>query len=271
MDITFDTIYTIQNEVFRGHSIDLQKGTWFDPWMMGLVCLKAIEFKNQGDKQLLLPLDSDMLLYFKRMHFGNIFEEFTYGSFLEPLRKTEINEKENDNVCEILHCIFRDELDGRLGKIKRMFAHLGLNEPETSMAASLVGELGNNVFDHNDGQWPGSVRGAIILAQSNPRQGKIEVVVCDPGIGFRRSLAGHQPVASDADAIKLGLSGVTGRIGEPRGQGLRIVQNWTINNFDGIVRIQSGDGLVVVDNKGLRSKTVFPIVGTLASFMIKSR
>ncbi|MEK7147128.1 MAG: hypothetical protein AAB772_02630 [Patescibacteria group bacterium] len=271
MDIIFDTIYKIQSEVFHDHAVDLKRGTWLDPWAMGLVCLKAAEFKNQTNKQLILPSDANMLLYLKRMHLEQIFGEFTYKSFLKPLESIEINERENDNVCEIIHCIFRDELDARLGKINRMFLHFGLGEIEGSMTTSLVGELGNNVFDHNDGQWPTSVRGAIILAQVNPRQRRIEVVVADPGIGFKGSLAAlSAPVKNDdLEAIKLGLSGVTGRIGEPRGQGLRIVQNWTINNFAGIVRIHSGSGLVIVDKNGLHAEPVFPIVGTLASFMVK--
>jgi len=169
-----------------------------------------------------------------------------------------------------LHCVFRDELDARLNKIQRIFAHFGLNEVERSMATSLVGELGNNVFDHNDGQWPTSVRGAIILAQMNPQKRRVEVVVADPGIGFSGSLKALNPnIASDVDAIKLGLTGVTGRVGESRGQGLQIVQNWTIEKFAGTVRIHSGRGLVEIDANGQRVETVFPIVGTLASFMVK--
>ncbi len=271
MDITFDTIYKIQKEVFPGHTINLKKGTWFDPWAMGLACLKAIEFKDQPDKQLILPSDKNMLSYLKRMHFHELFSELTYKSFLTPLEKTEVNEKDNDNVCEILHCNFRDALEARLGsKIRRMFSHFGLNEDEEPMATSLVGELGNNVFDHNDGQWPTSVRGAIILAQMNPQKRSAEVVVADPGIGFSGSLKALNPnIESDVDAIKLGLTGVTGRVGEPRGQGLQIVKNWTIKNFAGIVRIHSGSGLVVIDAGGPDAQTVFPIVGTLASFVIK--
>jgi len=239
---------------------------------MGLACLKAIEFKDQPDKQLFLPSDKDMLSYLKRMHFHELFSELTYKSFLSSLEKTEVNEKDNDNVYEVLHCVFRDELDARLSKIQRIFAHLGLNEVERSMATSLVGELGNNVFDHNDGQWPTSVRGAIILAQMNPKKRRVEVVVADPGIGFSGSLKALNPnIASDVEAIKLGLTGATGRIGEPRGQGLQIVQNWTIEKFAGIVRIHSGNGLVTVDANGQRAENVFPIIGTLASFVVKSK
>lgn len=271
MDLTFDTIYEKSGDVFPGHSVNLKGATWFDPWTMGLICLKAIEFKDRPDKALVLPTNSSMLIYLKRMHLNGFLDELTYKSFLQPLERLEIKENDTDTVCEIFHCIFRDELEARLAsKVRRMFRHFGLGDVDEALATSLVGELGNNVFDHNDGSWPTSVRGAIILAQHNPTKRRIEVVVADPGIGFRGSLMARDPlIASDVDAIKLGLSGVTGRVGEPRGNGLRVIQDWTINKFAGIVRIHSGTGLVIVDESGQRAKEVLPIIGTLASFVLK--
>lgn len=92
----------------------------------------------------------------------------------------------------------------------------------------------------------------------------------DPGIGFSGSLKAVDPsVKTDVEAIQLGLRGVTGRVGEPRGNGLKIIQDWTINKFDGIVKIHSGNGLVVVDKDGQHTQTTFPILGTLASLMVK--
>ena len=114
------------------------------------------------------------------------------------------------------------------------------------------------------------MRGAIILGQHNPVAKQIEVAVADPGIGFIGSLKAVDPsIKTDLEAIELGLSGVTGRIGETRGNGLKVIQNWTINNFDGIVKIHSGKGLVVVDKDGKHTQTVFSILGTLASFVVK--
>ena len=170
-----------------------------------------------------------------------------------------------------MHCNFRSDFEARLSsKIRIMFKNFGLGSDDESMATALVGELGNNVFDHNEGSWPTNIRGAIILGQHNQMKKQIEVVVADPGIGFRGSLSIADPnLKSDVDAIMLGLSGVTGRVGEPRGNGLKTIPNWTINKFNGIVRIHSGNGLVVVDKDGQHATTVFPIVGTLASFVVK--
>lgn len=270
MDLTFAEIYDECDKRFFDHTVNLENCTWLDPWVIGSACLKAIEYKNQPDKMIILPKEKDMKSYLKRMHFDSLLREITYKDFIKPLENIRINERENLNVQEIMHCKFRDEFEARLSsRIRLMFQKFGLTSDDENRATALVGELGNNVFDHNDGQWPTDVRGAIILAQHNPRKRQIEVVVADPGIGFSGSLKSvKKAIKNDVEAIQLGLSGVTGRIGELRGNGLTVIQDWTINKFNGIVRIHSGNGLVVVDKDGPKSETVFPILGTLASFML---
>ncbi len=271
MDITFYNIYEKSSEIFNGHTINLKKCGWCDPWTMGLVCLKAIEYKDSPDKKLILPDDQDVVAYLKRMHLDWFLEELTYHEFLKLLAEKAIVERENLNIHEIMHCQFRDDFGARLSsRIRMMFRNFGMNADDESRATALVGELGNNVFDHNEGAWPTNVRGAIILGQHNPKKKQIEVVVADPGIGFRGSLKVLDPsLTSDIEAIKLGLSGVTGRVDERRGNGLRVIQDWTINKFDGIVKIHSGSGLVVVDKDGQKPQTVFPVIGTLASFVVR--
>lgn len=114
IDITFDTVYEKYEEIFPAHTINLKEAKWFDPWAIGLACLKGIEFKDQVDKRLILPKNADMLTYLKRMHFNKVLMEFTYNSFLGPLAALNIDEHDNDNVCEILHCEFRDALEAQL-------------------------------------------------------------------------------------------------------------------------------------------------------------
>lgn len=104
--------------------------------------------KDQPDKLLTLPERKDTLTYLNRMHFDVLLNEFAFRSFVQPLTDMTINENETDNVCEILHCEFRDEFEARL---RKMFRHFGLDDVNEARATALVGELGNNVFDHNDG------------------------------------------------------------------------------------------------------------------------
>lgn len=270
MDLTFGTIYK-DSGFFDGHNINMQKCSWCDPWAMGMICLKAIEYKGFDDKHLILPENKDLLSYLKRMHFDVLMGELSYKNFLGSLEALHVNEKDNPGVHEIIHCNFRDEFNARLSsRIRLMFTNFGMSTEDEPLATSLVGEMGNNVFDHNEGAWPTDVRGAIILAQHFPKMNQTEVVVADPGIGFLGSLKASNPgLTNDVDAILLGLSGVSGRVGENRGNGLKVIQDWTLNKFDGIVRVQSGSGLVVIDKEGKRSLTVSSILGTLVSFVVK--
>jgi len=114
-----------------------------------------------------------------------------------------------------------------------------------------------------------NISGSIITAENYPTKKCIEVAIGDPGIGFRGSLAVAFPdLASDVEAIKKGLAGNSGRVGEVRGNGLRLIQQWTLQNFSGTVMVQSGDGLVIVRKGQIENRTVQRIVGTLAQFVI---
>jgi hypothetical protein len=263
MDLTFDAIYENLDKIVTGATIDLSAVTSLDPWAIGLLCLLAVERRYEPQKHLLLPDKTETADYLNKVGFLAFLEKISYGKFpREPASDC--------NVQEITHSLFRDDFNARLPQIKLMFRIFGIGGmDDVNRATVLVGELGNNVFDHNEGSWPTDVRGAIILGQNYPQERVVEIVVADPGIGFRQSLSTVDPNLTDVKAIKLGLQGFTGRIGEKRGNGLKLIQDWTVNKFDGEVRIHSGGGLVVVDGKDVRGRTVNPILGTLASCVIK--
>lgn len=269
MNFTFSKIYENIEKIIKGSIIDLSEMTFCDPWSIGMLCLLAIKNKNELNKALILPKSEDIKRYLKRMHFDSFIKEINYGPSIFELEKLNITELNNMNICEITHSLYRDDFNARLEKIRMMFKNFGMiDEDDLNKATVLVAELGNNVFDHNEGSWPTDIRGAIIIGQNYPKLKKIEVIVADPGVGFKESLRTRNPNLDDVEAIKLGLRGITGRVGEKRGNGLKLIQNWTINNFNGIVRIHSGNGLVIVDKNGIQSRIVNNILGTLAGFVV---
>lgn len=270
MDATFENIYKVWPKIFTGHRIDLGAVTFFDPWGIGLMCLKAIEHLDAPDKGLALPTNADTLHYLKRVHFDTLMRRLTYESDVQTLTSMDINERDNPNVCEIMLSEFRDQFSARLSSaVRRTFLAFGMSEDDERYATALVGELGNNVYDHNEGSWPTDARGAIVIAQHYPKFHRVNVAVADPGVGFLGSLKLAQPgINDDVEAIKLGLTGVTGRIGENRGNGLRLIQRWTLNRFRGILRIHSGAGLVIVDQDGQKTSRVPRSLGTLAELVI---
>lgn len=269
MDLVYPVIYDNLEKFIKGSVINLKEVTFCDPWSMGVVCLLAIERRSSPDNGLILPVSEDFRRYLKRMRFDSFMREIGYGTFVGELESMDVPERENLNVCEITHSLYRDDFNARLTKVKIMFKNFGMNDmDDINRATVLVGELGNNVFDHNEGLWPTDVRGAIIIGQNYPKLKKIEVAIADPGVGFKASLRSRDSNLSDIEAIELGLKGISGRVGEKRGNGLKLVQDWTINKLNGIVKIHSGNGLVTVDKNGTQSRMVNKISGTLASFVV---
>ncbi len=269
MNFLFENANTVIDQIVKDGEIDLSEVGFMDPWTTDLLCLLLIERHTANNKKLILPKNSELLKYLKRMHFCEILSELGYKEELELLNKVQIPENYNLNIQEISHCEYRDEFDGKLERFMEMFKNFGLNEYDSRLATSLVGELGNNAFDHNLGSWPTDISGCIIVAQNYPKKKKIQIAIGDPGVGFLGSLKAAFPsLKTDIEAIKKGLGGNTGRIGELRGNGLKLIQQWTIDNFSGKLAIQSGEGLVIVGENGITEAKRNKILGTLAQLMI---
>ena len=160
-------------------------------------------------------------------------------------------------------------MNARLNNFIRMYENFGLDEDQARLVVALIGELGNNVFDHNSGNWPTDIAGCFITAQNYPKKKCLELVIGDPGIGFLGSLKSNYPdLEEDISAIRLGLSGKTGRINERRGNGLKFIQKWTLDRFDGSMLIHSGNGLVTVDKCGINDRIASKISGTIIQIML---
>lgn len=269
MDLDFVNFYKNINKIISDSVIDLSAVKFIHPWSVVMISLLLIERMEKPDKKIILPVKTEIKTYLKRICFEKLLYEFGYTQEFIELNSFIAPTKDNLNLQEIIHCYFRDDFNARLPRFISMFKNFGLSIEESHRATSVVGELGNNVFDHNLGNWPTNSSGCIITAQNYPRFGRIEIAIGDPGVGFFGSLKAAFPeINTDLEAIKTGLDGKTGRIGEKRGNGLRIIQDWTINNFSGYVAIHSGNGLVIVSKEGMKEYTVNKIIGTLAQFVI---
>jgi len=269
MQLRFDTIYKNIDNIIKGSTIDLSDVDFIHPWPLVIICLLMVERHKNPDKELILPKNPDVLDYLKRIHFCDMLRELGYDKEFNSLNKIVKPESYNLNVQEIMHCNISDEFNARLGHINLMFQNFGLNKDQANFATNIVAELGNNVFDHNSGNWPTDIGGCFIVAQNFPTEKQIEVAVGDPGIGFLGSLRARFPhINDDVEAIKLGLRGNTGRIGEDRGNGLGFVQRWTIDDLYGNLMIHSGNGLVEIGKNGIKKSNVNKILGTIAQFVI---
>lgn len=143
---------------------------------------------------------------------------------------------------------YRDDFEASLPRVIRFLQKQMVDDVDAYRITAIVGELGNNNFDHNLGRWPNGFIGNFVALRYNKKERLLEIVVIDLGIGFKESLKENKPApASETEAIKMGLKGVTGRVGEKRGNGLRTVVAWIKKYYRGLMRIQSKEGIIVVD------------------------
>lgn len=271
LDFKFPEIYKHIDTIVRGNEIDLSECEFIHPWCLVLICLLLVERHTLPDKKLILPKSKDVLKYLKRAHFGDTLKELEYNDGSDDLDKFAPNEKDNLGIFELKHCINSDDFNARLDRLLKVFGNFGLDENQARLAVALVGELGNNVYDHNLGNWPTDVSGCFITAQNYQSANKrwLEFIIGDPGIGFQGSLRNVRPdLNDDIKAINLGLSGVTGWVNTKRGNGLQFVQKNILEKFFGNLLIHSGDGLVVIEKANKRDQRVNRIQGTLIQIML---
>lgn len=130
-------------------------------------------------------------------------------------------------------------LESELGKIKK----LNLIFP---LISAVAGEIGNNSFDHNLGNWP-DIAGIFFAYDLSKR----EIVLADRGQGILATLKKVKPsLASHQNALLVAFTEIiSGRAPEARGNGLKFVKEVVTNNEislffqtgDAWLEIQKGD------------------------------
>ena len=127
------------------------------------------------------------------------------------------------NTSEMLdqYCPTRDVFEGRLSKIPAYLQkNAKFDEGEAFLLTAVLGEIGNNCFDHNLGHWkdqPGTYFG-YGLDKKN-----FIVCVADRGRGILKSLqAVHPQFTDEQEALDAAFSRkISGRFPEKRGNGLK--------------------------------------------------
>ncbi len=127
----------------------------------------------------------------------------------------------------MFYCANSTVFQARLIKMQDTLIRCGLSENLLSLVVSVAGEIGNNSFDHNLGQWP-DVPGVFFGYDSAKRQ----VVLADRGRGILNSLGRVRPdLKNHVDALKVAFTEVvSGRAPEERGNGLKFVRRVIAEN-----------------------------------------
>lgn len=163
------------------------------------------------------------------------------------------------DISKDYYCDTQDRFRARL---EHMAILMSQEETTTDLApllTAVTGEIGNNSFDHNLGNWP-NVPGIFFAYDINKRI----IVLADRGVGIKATLLRVRPnLKDDIQALKTALTErISGRAPEQRGNGLKFVVSVTAKNPIK-VNLQSGIAIAKIERKIEISLATRNICGTL--------
>lgn len=155
-------------------------------------------------------------------------KEQSFGQLTEIVWEWVCSPETNPPVSDEYFCPTRDIFQERLGSFLRILLD-SANAERAFMLSAIVGEIGNNSFDHNIGNWP-DVSGIFFGHVLD--MGKNGVVLADRGQGILKTLARVRPdLQRDVDALRVAFTEkVSGRAPEDRGNGLKFVREGVKSN-----------------------------------------
>lgn len=164
------------------------------------------------------------------------------------------------SLTDELYCKTRDVFTVRLESfLSRIEKEMG---EDAYLVIAVVGEIGNNSFDHNLGNWP-DVPG-VYFAQDVATK---TVILADRGLGVKKTIGRIIPaVTDDEEALTIAFTKVlSGRAPERRGNGLKFVAR-VVREKRWSLTFQSGNAeLIIKPDTSLASHEFeVKIHGTLA-------
>lgn len=127
----------------------------------------------------------------------------------------------------IFYCANSSVFQARLIKMQDALIKESIADSIMPLIVAVAGEIGNNSFDHNLGQWP-DLPGIFFGYDISKRQ----VVLADRGLGILATLSRVRPeLKNHADSLRVAFTEiVSGRSPEDRGNGLKFVRQVIAEN-----------------------------------------
>lgn len=146
-----------------------------------------------------------------------------------------------DAICPTRD-VFQARHDRLLNELKNSF-----DENLAFVVAAIAGEIGNNSFDHNLGNWRDAM-GVLFIADWRGRQ----IILADRGQGVLSSIRRVRPqTANHQAALRAAFTEIlSGRYPERRGNGLKFVAK-NIQNSNLSLQFYSGDAFCEISGAGL--------------------
>lgn len=146
-------------------------------------------------------------------------------------------------IQSLYYCERPDRFTSRVAKMGgELQGSSAVTEDLASLLTLVVGEIGDNSFAHNVGNWP-DVPGVFFAYDIRKRL----IVLADRGRGVKTTLQQIRPnLATDVDALRVAFTEIiSGRSPEKRGNGLKVVRNVAESNPIRLL-FRSGIGMVTI-------------------------
>lgn len=154
-----------------------------------------------------------------------------------------VSDAEGQEPESVFYCLTATAFQDRLMRAERELIHMRGMSESYSLVIAAAGEIGNNSFDHNIGNWP-DIPGIFFAFDGERRS----FVLADRGQGVLKTLRQIRPtLASDREALTVAFTEiVSGRFPENRGNGLKLVRKMAA--LTGVrVFFQTGDARLLID------------------------
>lgn len=157
------------------------------------------------------------------------YKQSDIDSFLQEIEAVAQNWAESISPIKIspdVYCQTRDVFQARLERLQSQLSKI-IPIEKVSLIVAVAGEIGNNSFDHNLGNWP-DISGIFFSYATRNRK----VVLADRGQGILTTLKRVRTELTDSsEAIKVAFTEtVSGRYPETRGNGLKFVRSIIVKN-----------------------------------------
>ncbi|MBI4185631.1 hypothetical protein HY524_01100 [Candidatus Berkelbacteria bacterium] len=169
-------------------------------------------------------------------------------------------DRDTNGLPADVYCSSRDIFQARLDSLRLQLEERSAAMTEPSLVVAVLGELGNNAFDHNLGTWRDSP--GVYFAHDRA-QGL--AVIADRGQGVLASLRRVLPaLPTDQVAVDTAFTQtISGRSPERRGNGLKFVVAVAAQS-DLTVDFYSGSGVYHCGDHPLELALTQPVQGVLA-------
>lgn len=161
------------------------------------------------------------------------------------------------------YCASSNIFQLRLQSLEQRLTNIEILQATFPLITAVAGEIGNNSFDHNLGNWPDTP--GIFFGDDVKRR---KIVLADRGQGILITLSRVRPsLQSHRDALTVAFTEIlTGRAPEHRGNGLKFVRKIVTENA-WTLAFQTGDACLAL-RSGVTNlpieKSMAPISGCFA-------